>query len=288
MVARRLPFSAAMNFRIVVPFLALLSSLSACGGGERSFNGRIEESAAGTVALGLGTPKSYREVPISSAASITGRVLMRDGPADSTIAAVADSMLLPMVDQRTCSDTASAPTAVTGDGGVANALVWVDGIAAGKPLPELRRERVTVENCRIEPRIVAVTSGSTVNVFSRDPVVHDMRFFRENRGDPVTRLLTVDEGQVIPSERIAAEAGIVEARCTRHPWLRGYIAVFDHPYFAITDASGAFTIEELPAGTYTIKVWREGMERPEERRVVITPGGTGRLDVRLGGGDATG
>ena len=288
MVARRLPFSAAMNFRIVVPFLALLSSLSACGGGERSFNGRIEESAAGTVALGLGTPKSYREVPISSAASITGRVLMRDGPADSTIAAVADSMLLPMVDQRTCSDTASAPTAVTGDGGVANALVWVDGIAAGKPLPELRRERVTVENCRIEPRIVAVTSGSTVNVFSRDPVVHDMRFFRENRGDPVTRLLTVDEGQVIPSERIAAEAGIVEARCTRHPWLRGYIAVFDHPYFAITDASGAFTIEALPPGTYTIKVWREGMERPEERRVVITPGGTGRLDVRLGGGDATG
>jgi hypothetical protein len=187
------------------------------------------------------------------------------------------------VDQRACADAASAP-AVTGDGSVANALVWVDGIAAGKPLPELRRERVTVENCRIEPRIVAVTSGSTVNVFSSDPVVHDMRFFRENRGDPVTRILTVDEGQVIPSERIAAEAGIVEARCTMHPWLRGYIAVFDHPYFAITDASGAFTIEELPPGTYTIKVWREGMERPEERRIVITPAGNGRLDVRLGGG----
>lgn len=284
MVARRLPFSAAMNLRIVVPCVALLSSLSACGGGERSFDGRIEESAAGTVALGLGTRESYRQVPISSAASITGRVLLRHAQADSTTAAVEDSTILPVVDQRTCTDTTPAPTAVAADGSVANALVWVDGIAAGKPLPELRRERVTVENCRLEPRIVAVTSGSTVNVLSRDPVVHDMRFFRENGGDPVTRLLTVDEGQVIPSERIAAEAGIVEARCARHPWLRGYIAVFDHPYFAITDATGAFTIEQLPPGTYTIKVWREGLERPEERRVVITPGGNGRLDLRIGAG----
>jgi len=277
-----------MNFRNVVPSLALLSSLSACGGGERSFNGRIEESAAGTVALGLGMPESYRQVPISSAASISGRVMLGRAPTDSAIAAVADSTLLPKVDQRTCTDTTPAPTSVPADGSVANALVWVDGIAAGKPLPELRRERVTVENCRLEPRIVAVTSGSTVNVFSRDPVVHDMRFFRENRRDPVTRLIMVDEGQVIPSERIAAEAGIVEARCTNHPWLRAYIAVFDHPYFAITDASGAFTIEGLPPGTYTIKVWREGLERPEERRIVVTPGGIGRLDVRLGVADATG
>jgi hypothetical protein len=227
-------------------------------------------------------PESYRQVPISSAASISGRVMLGRAPADSAIAAVTDSAMPLTVEEGACADAASAP-AVAGDGSVANALVWVDGIAAGKPLPELRRERVTVEDCRIEPRIIAVTSGSTVNVFSRDPMVHDMRFFRENRGDPVTRLLTVDEGQVIPSERIAAEAGIVEARCTRHPWLRAYIAVFDHPYFAITDASGAFTIDELPPGTYTIKVWREGMERPEERRIVITPGGNGRLDVRLGG-----
>ena len=262
-----------MNLRSVAARAALLSSLVACGGAERGSNGRVEDSAAGTVALGLGLPRDYQVASVASAGAIRGVVQ-------------GDTAATPVASTRTCADSVAAggTTGVSGRGTLHGALVWVDGIHRGKPLPELRRERVTIEHCQIAPRVLAVTVGSTVNVFSADPVVHETRFYRENRGEPVAHLMTVDEGQVIPSERIAAEPGIVEARCAHHPWVRGYVAVFEHPYFAITDERGTFAIDSLPPGTYTVKIWHESLPAALERRVVIGAGGMGRLDVQVGGG----
>lgn len=256
-----------MNPRSALLRAALLSSLLACGGsGQSAGNGRVTDSAAGTVALGLDETTRYREVAVASATPLRGVVAL--GAVDTTQRPLA----------RTCQDSTGATAGVSAG---LRALVWVDGITSGKPLPELRRERIVIQDCQFSPRLMATTSGSTVNVFSADPVVHETRFYRENQGEPVAHLLTVDEGQVIPSERIAAEPGIVEARCTRHPWVRGFVAVFEHPYFAITDDAGAFTIDSLAPGTYTVKVWREGMTAPAEHRVVVGPGGAGQVQLSL-------
>jgi len=46
-------------------------------------------------------------------------------------------------------------------------------------------------------------------------------------------------------------------KCDVHPWMKAYIAVMTHPYFAVTDRDGKFTIEGLPAGTYEIEAWHE-------------------------------
>jgi hypothetical protein len=42
-----------------------------------------------------------------------------------------------------------------------------------------------------------------------------------------------------------------------HPWMRGYIAVFKHPYFAVTSKDGTLNISGLPPGTYPINAWHE-------------------------------
>jgi len=46
-------------------------------------------------------------------------------------------------------------------------------------------------------------------------------------------------------------------KCNIHPWMHGYIAVFKHPFFAVTDQEGHFEIKNVPAGNYTIKAWQE-------------------------------
>ena len=46
-------------------------------------------------------------------------------------------------------------------------------------------------------------------------------------------------------------------KCNMHPWMKGYIAVFKHPYFAVTDKNGSFELKDLPPGTYTITAWQE-------------------------------
>src|SRR5437879_13465674 len=42
-----------------------------------------------------------------------------------------------------------------------------------------------------------------------------------------------------------------------HPWMKGYIAVFQHPYFAITGKDGTFELKNVPHGEFRIEDWHE-------------------------------
>lgn len=263
----------------LTPFvlLALTSSLFACGGkGEAavpSGKQRVVDSSGGTVALGIDDKKPYRPSATVPAGGISGTVKLQGETRDSIVPVSADA--------KVCGDSAAVHETMSDGTSLGNVLVWVDGIESGKPLPEIRRGTLTIEHCQFEPRIMAVAAKTTINVFSRDHATHDISFYREGSDEPIEQIRTVDEGQVVPSEKIASVPGIVEIRCKEHNFARGYIAVFDHPYFAVTDASGAFKIDGLPPGTYTVKIWQERLAQPMTQRVVVQPSGEGRLDTSL-------
>ncbi len=50
---------------------------------------------------------------------------------------------------------------------------------------------------------------------------------------------------------------IFKVKCDVHPWMAAWVAVFDHPYFAVTGDDGTFAIKGLPDGTYTLQAWHE-------------------------------
>jgi plastocyanin len=259
----------------VLASILLLSSLPGCSEQTEaaSLRGKVVDSSSGTVALGLGGAREYRPMPLSANGSIGGIISLVGGSADSAVAVTRDA--------RVCGDSASVTETDVNGFSLANVLVWVDGVKSGKAHPGARRETLTIENCRFVPRLMAVSAGTTINILSRDRVAHTSRFYRESAGAPVDVIPTVDAGQVVPSEKIASQPGIVEARQVQHPWARAYIAVFDHPYYAVTNERGEFKIDSLPAGTYTVKVWHERMDAPLEQRVVVAPGGFGRLELTL-------
>lgn len=251
--------------------LLLASLLPGCSGNgeaaEVAGKRRIEESSPGTVALNL-RDLDYRAMAVGTTGSIAGRVVMDSVVRDSTVGVTRD--------QKVCGDSATVTDTRPG-----NVLVWVDGVSAGKPLPDVRRSEVTIEGCRFNPRVLGVVAGTTINVKSQDRAVLTSRFYREGGAEPVAEIHTVDAGQVVPSEQIASTPGIVEIRAPQQPWTRGFIAVFAHPYFAVADGSGKFTIDGLPPGTYTVKWWHERMDAPLEQRVVVNQSGASVVDVRL-------
>jgi hypothetical protein len=152
---------------------------------------------------------------------------------------------------------------VAGDGGVANAVVIVRGVAGGAPAP--RREAV-IDNlrCRFVPRVLVVTRGQVVRVRTSDPVLHNAHpvLVAEPEVSVANVALAVPGQTIELTGRLAAKlpAGgeaLVRLGCDVHPWMRGWLVVLDHPYAAVTGADGRFRLANVPPGTYVVEVWHE-------------------------------
>ncbi|MBI3066757.1 MAG: hypothetical protein HYY82_17700 [Deltaproteobacteria bacterium] len=65
------------------------------------------------------------------------------------------------------------------------------------------------------------------------------------------------KGTSIDATSRIRQPGILKVVCDTHAWMLGFVHVFNHPYFAVTDDQGTFSIADLPAGTYVLKAWRK-------------------------------
>jgi hypothetical protein len=200
-----------------------------------------------------------------------------------TLVGTVDSTALPSIDDSTheCETGKKTPPRSRA------ALVWIAGLDSGKALPVEKRADLDSDDCGLDPSIVATTVGSTVNVYNDDAALHRFVF----KGQPVDDSIAMpffNTGQVVASERLTKRVGFVDVSCTRHAWTHGTIAVFDQPYFAVTDERGRFSIDSLPPGSYTLMVWRPDLDKPLERKIRITGQHTTNIDIGPEGNEQVG
>jgi plastocyanin len=157
-------------------------------------------------------------------------------------------------------------------GGLKNVVVFIkDGpnldLAMGK-------DRVlTQRNCQYVPHVMAVRAGQNVVVSNHDATMHNV--LMQQDGTEVGNL------EEIPQMSHAVhfdQPGLVRFKCNVHAWMTGYVYVFDHPCFAVTDENGRFEIGNLPAGTYTLVAWQEKVGSQE---MTVTVGGDKPAEVTI-------
>ena len=171
-----------------------------------------------------------------------------------------------------------------GEGGeLANVVVSIKQ----EDSPDLEGEQITTpavldqKGCMYTPRVIAMMAGQPLVVKNSDPFLHNVHSLAEinpnfNFGQP-----NVDPGKKVESPK-AKE--YFRVKCDVHPWMSAYIAVFEHPFFAVTGEDGKFAIKDLPDGDYTVVLWHEKLGTKEEQ-VTITDG-KGELDVSFGAAGA--
>jgi hypothetical protein len=199
-----------------------------------------------------GFGQGYQVITVTNGGTITGTVKW-SGPMPHLT-----SMTI-FKDQQVC-DPDSAKTrdlerlVVGSQGGVANTVVFLKNISSGKPmdLPEARRF-LDQKHCRYEPHVLLVPAAGTLQMKSSDAVLHTVHM----DGAATYNLPFPFPDKVV--SRAMPTLGLVNLKCNGgHTWMNAELLVVPHPYYAVTDEAGKFTLSDVPPGKYQIVAWHEG------------------------------
>lgn len=163
------------------------------------------------------------------------------------------------LDTAVCGNHKEASKILLGDNkGVANAVVRILGLKGPAPASKGNLDQV---HCEFVPHVQALATGSTLVITSSDPVLHNTHAFNEDKTTAFNVAVPIVGMEV---NKKLAKPGILKLRCDAgHTWMSAYILVLDEP-FAMTDAHGNFSIENLPAGKYEVEVWQEWLGKTKE------------------------
>ena len=143
--------------------------------------------------------------------------------------------------------------------GIKNTYVWLAD-ADKKPLPihpnlmEIKVKQIEIDQpaCHFIPHALALREGQTLLVKNSAPFAHSFKYSGsepQNMGSVIVQ----PAGEV--KINLVADRLPISIECAIHSWMKGWIRVFNHPYFAVTDADGAFEIKDAPAGKFRLMVW---------------------------------
>lgn len=196
----------------------------------------------------LGPAKHYSQIDYAHGGTITG-VVHFTGKAPAPVE-------IDMAQDPACamSKDDMSETYVVNHGGLGNAVVFIQR-GLGDRLYPITRSSVVIDQkgCRFHPHVSAAMVGQQVEFTNSDPTRHNVHMDPTVAGNSA---FDVSQGPgASPVARyFHAPELMIPIRCNNHPWMHAYLSVLANPFFAVTDASGHFTIRGLPPGTYTIAV----------------------------------
>lgn len=162
-------------------------------------------------------------------------------------------------------------------GAKSESVVYVD-VIAGKTFPAPTTSTVIDQKgLMFVPHVAVVQQGATVDFLNSDSVAHNV-FWTAISGN---KKLGHNLGTWPKGEKRSFKfdnPGVVPLLCNVHPDMAAYVVVSPTPYFATTDKSGAYKIENVPDGSYTVTAWNEGAKNQSKP---VTVSGEGKADFTL-------
>lgn len=148
---------------------------------------------------------------------------------------------------------------VSESGGIQNTVVWLEGDFENKYTSETAMPVLDQKACRFEPHVFIVPAGEKFQVKNTDPVAHDIRGFA---GAKMLFRFEMGAGDK-PVNQTFEKPGIYLLRCGFHTWMHAIAVSAPHAYYAVSDSEGRFTLKDVPAGSYKVRLWHETLGEAE-------------------------
>jgi plastocyanin len=161
---------------------------------------------------------------------------------------------------------ASEQDVVAGPAGeLANVFVYIKDIK-GNFAPPSTPVTIDQKGCQYYPHVNAVQVGQPLQIKNDDQTLHNVHAMPNvnsqfNEGQPV-------QGMVSTKKFDKAEITPFKIKCDVHGWMKSYMAVMPHPFYAVSQNNGTFTISNLPPGQYTVVAWHEKYGQQEQQVTV--------------------
>ena len=196
-------------------------------------------------------PADAKRVDPATAGSITGKVSY-DGPAPQNPTAKLDS---DPACAREHPNGMALETILVSNGGLENVFVYVkDGL--GNYYFDTPTETIKLDQkgCRYTPHVFGLRAGQPVEISNSDPTMHTVHAIATsnqefNLSQPIQGIKN--------TKTFTAPEVMVHFKCNVHTWMDAYAGILSHPYFAVTASGGAFELNGLPPGTYSVEAWHE-------------------------------
>ena len=209
---------------------------------------------------------AYDEITVNNGATIRGSVKV-----EGKLPALPPLQITKY--KEVCKDVPNENLIVGPGQGLRYAVVTLEGITKGKAVEKETQHELDNVRCRFAPHVLVASVGQFVLMKNTDPILHTVHAFFTN-GQPQFNV-GLYPGRV--SRKPLVTPGVVKILCEVHPWMSAYLVVTDHPYHAVTDAYGEYLINDIPAGTYKVKVWHESLGS-EEKSVEVKAGDSHNVD----------
>jgi hypothetical protein len=165
------------------------------------------------------------------------------------------------------------------DGALADAFVWVKSGVTGTQAAPAEPVLLDQQGCTYHPHIVGVQTGQPIKIKNSDDTLHNIHpkptiNAEFNLGQARKGMET---NKTFDKQEIMIPVG-----CDVHPWMRSYISVVSHPFFAVSKDDGSFEIKGLPAGEYEVEVVHEKLKSLTQK-ITVKDAEAGKLDFAFKG-----
>jgi plastocyanin len=236
------------------------------------FTNRVASTIMAAAVFGwcAASASAYDGAPVTGGGTIAGEVKLQG-------TAPAPKALEVTKDKEVCGqhEIKSEDLLVGANGGVENAVVSITNITKGKPMPAAEA-MLDQKGCQYIPHVLLFPAGTTVKITNSDGILHNIHSF-STKNPPFNQAQPKFKKTI---EQKFEQPEVVKVSCDVHGWMGGWFVVEDNPYYAKTDATGAYKLTDVPPGEYEVKVWHEKLGE-KTQKVTVTAGGESKTNFEL-------